>query len=146
MESLFCLAYTSSATRMLMEVGLEKLLTDARSRNWSLGVTGVLLYDDGNFFQYLEGQRQALHQVYERIQHSRQHHNLIELVQQPIQKREFLNWNMGLCRVMSSELLRLSSAAWSQDLLTAQSNEVSQSDGLVLLLDFWLRAGRWLHH
>jgi hypothetical protein len=145
MESLFCLVYTSSATRLLTEPELERLLTDARRRNWSLGVTGVLLYDDGNFFQYIEGQPDALAQVYERIRRSSQHHNLIELVQQPVQKREFLNWDMGLCRVTSSELLCLSSARCTSGLLNAQSKGASRSEGLSLLVDFWLRAGRWLH-
>ena len=145
MKSLFCLAYTSSATRLLTEAELERLLNDARNRNGSMGVTGVLLYDDGNFFQYIEGEPDALAHVYERIQRASQHHNLIELVQQPIQKREFLNWDMGLCRVTSSELLRLSSAGWTSSLLNAQSQGQSRSEGLAPLTAFWLRAGRWLH-
>ena len=62
--SLADLVYVSSASRLLNETQLRLLADDAAARNLECGVTGVLLYGDGSFFQYIEGPPASLEQVY----------------------------------------------------------------------------------
>jgi len=50
-----CLIYVSSAQKALRYEELDSLLTEARERNQQLGLTGVLLYLDQTFMQYIEG-------------------------------------------------------------------------------------------
>ena len=50
-----CLTYQSRAIARPAPGELEQLVAGARKRNRSLGVTGMLLYDNGRFLQTLEG-------------------------------------------------------------------------------------------
>jgi Sensors of blue-light using FAD. len=48
---MFFLVYVSSATRPFSREDLRVLLETCRKNNAELGVTGMLLYKDGNFMQ-----------------------------------------------------------------------------------------------
>ena len=54
-EQLVAAVYVSSATRHLSEDENIGILRSAREHNEKSGVTGMLLYRDGNFMQVLEG-------------------------------------------------------------------------------------------
>ncbi len=59
------LVYVSSATKLFSEAELVELLRQARARNSHSGITGMLLYSNGNFIQVIEGEETivlALHQ------------------------------------------------------------------------------------
>jgi hypothetical protein len=51
----FALVYVSSATKPFSPDELSELLAQARVDNAALGITGMLLYSNGNFMQVLEG-------------------------------------------------------------------------------------------
>ena len=53
---MIALVYVSAARKLFDEAELSALLTQCRANNARLGVTGVLLYADGNFMQALEGE------------------------------------------------------------------------------------------
>lgn len=92
------IAYVSSATWNLLHEELEQIVADSRGRNAESGVTGVLLYCDGNFMQYLEGPDDAVLATWERIRRNERHYQLNELMNQPIAEREFPDWTMGFTR------------------------------------------------
>lgn len=52
---MFYLIYISSAAELMDEENLLLLLDQIRPINLSLGVTGMLVYQDGSFMQMLEG-------------------------------------------------------------------------------------------
>ena len=54
------MVYVSAATAPLDADALLALLTRARDKNQRLGITGLLLYRDGDFIQLLEGEREAV--------------------------------------------------------------------------------------
>jgi hypothetical protein len=87
--------YVSSATKLFDEAALLELLRKARGRNALVGVTGMLLYRDGNFMQVLEGPASALDEVLARIERDPRHHGLLVLSSKPIEQREFGDWSMG---------------------------------------------------
>lgn len=138
MSSLVAIAYVSSATRFLTPGELDALLLDARAFNAMAGVSGALLHQDGSFFQYLEGPEAGVAQVYARIQRSRTHRGLIELVAAPVAQRHFSSWSMGFAEPVATQLQAISQARWQ-----AQHAAVSAQDqpapGLALLLSFWQR-------
>lgn len=159
------LVYVSSAVQGLTDADLEALLAKARERNQRLGITGVLLYDEGDFFQYLEGSAEALDEAYAHIVQSPQHRSILLLVRGPIAARNFGSWSMGFVKVPKSELLQLAHAQWRSALAAAVAapaapaasttrSASAQPDlpsvaqgalGLELLLLFWRqhRAQRW---
>ena len=115
MEPLISIIYTSSAVRLLKESDLETLLMKARKRNDEFGITGLLLYCDGNFMQYIEGHEVGLLKIYDIIKHDPLHHRLIELANQLIPEREFADWSMAYHRVTAPEWLKLGTASQNRD-------------------------------
>ena len=58
--SLITLIYGSAAVDPFTEPELIALLEKSRANNQSLGVTGMLVYRDGNFLQVLEGEAEQV--------------------------------------------------------------------------------------
>ena len=141
MSPLLCLVYVSTAHTRLREPELEQLLSLSRARNQLDAVTGVLLYNDGNFMQYLEGPDAALRQTYQRIRADPLHGNLIELLLEPITERVFTTWAMGFARPTASELLALSNARWKR-MGVDTTIQANAPQGVQLLHSFWQAAKR----
>lgn len=89
------LTYVSSATSFLTPDELLALLKTARDNNGRLGLTGMLLYKDGNFMQVLEGEEAPLRQLYAKIIKDPRHSGLIKLLDQTIETRQFPSWSMA---------------------------------------------------
>src|SRR4051812_19629690 len=102
--SLFHLVYVSSAVSAFSEADLVKLLERSRTKNQAAGLSGMLLYRDGNFMQLLEGDAQAVHDVHALIGRDPRHHGLITLLKGPIEKRVFSEWSMGFRNLDSADV------------------------------------------
>jgi hypothetical protein len=101
---LFFLTYASSAARPFSGAELEALLAVCRENNARLGVTGMLLYKDGNFMQVLEGEEGNVRALYEKIAADPRHKGEI-LLQQGYEKgRQFPEWSMGFRDLGSPEV------------------------------------------
>jgi hypothetical protein len=68
---------------------LRVLLETCRKNNAALGVTGMLLYKDGNFRQVLEGDEGAMRGLYERIAADPRHNGEISLQEGFAEERQF---------------------------------------------------------
>lgn len=95
MDSLAQIVYLSSATSLLNDAELQDLLAQARKRNQELGITGLLLYADGNVMQVLEGPRQRIESVMRDIENDHRHHGILELINESIEERQFPDWSMA---------------------------------------------------
>ncbi len=98
------LVYVSAATHPFTPAELETLLEKSRTNNTRDGVSGVLLYRDGDFLQVLEGPEEAVRRTYERISRDRRHGGVIVLDDSEIQERNFGAWSMGFRRVNSGDV------------------------------------------
>lgn len=96
--------YTSVATRPFTTPELVDLLDRARRHNEQVGLTGMLLYAEGNFFQVLEGEGPALEALYARIQRDPRHAHMTRMIHEPIAERAFADWTMGFCEVSRADL------------------------------------------
>ncbi len=114
---------------------LEALLADARAFNREHQVTGVLLHSGRNFMQCLEGAPEDVGKAYERVKRSSQHQDIVQYMDCQVAKRTFGSWDMGLAEPAASELLALSTAAWSR--VTQQPASFESPVGLELLKVFW---------
>jgi hypothetical protein len=92
---LHSLSYMSSAVHLPTREEIDHLLERSRRFNAQHEVTGVLFYSEGSFHQYLEGPLEGIERVYARVLASRMHHNIFELLREPIEAREFSDWSMG---------------------------------------------------
>lgn len=94
-RTLFCLVYVSSAVESFSKEDLLALLSISRRNNVRDGVTGMLLYKQGNFMQVLEGEETKVRALHHRIQNDPRHRGLITLFQQHTEARQFGGWAMG---------------------------------------------------
>ena len=97
-------AYASAASAPFSSQSLGDLLLGARSKNSRLGLTGMLLYHQDSFFQVLEGRSAAVESLYERICADERHTKIVKLIREPIEKRSFAEWTMGLGQPDRDEL------------------------------------------
>jgi Sensors of blue-light using FAD len=91
------LTYVSSATRLLPVERLRGLLDQARSNNDRDGLTGLLLYRDGNFMQTIEGPEAAIARLLSRLEVDPRHTGLSVLLSGEREDRRFDEWSMGFC-------------------------------------------------
>ncbi len=137
---LWAIVYLSKAARRVTPDDLQHVLVGARRRNVEEGITGVLLYADGYFLQYLEGPKAGMNKVYSLIKMHPLHYGLIDLVREPIVTREFAEWSMA-CHVVGP--IGASPLADDYDLLSIRLAAAvrTKSEAGLLLSHFWT-AGR----
>jgi hypothetical protein len=105
--SLFSILYSSAAAYPMQDQELIELLEQSRSYNQAHGVTGMLLYHNESFMQYLEGARSEVLDLYDRIAIDDRHTGVTLYFEREIEERNFADWSMGftnLEKVDSSEL------------------------------------------
>jgi hypothetical protein len=92
---MYLLVYVSSAVDLFSEIELEELLKKARANNHRLDITGMLLYQGGNFMQLLEGPKEKVLSLVDTIKLDPRHRGFMALLQQEREEREFGEWEMG---------------------------------------------------
>ncbi|MEY4420067.1 MAG: Blue light- and temperature-regulated antirepressor YcgF [Pseudomonadota bacterium] len=89
------LLYRSKANNTLGSLHLFNMLSEARSRNAALGITGHLLYTEEVFVQCIEGPTESISALWDSLQRDARHHDIELLARGPIQERRFSDWNMA---------------------------------------------------
>lgn len=87
--------YTSRATGTFDEADLATLLMNSRANNRRLGLTGFLLHKEGNFVQLLEGPANVVRDRLDIIERDPRHTDVVVLLDDEQQKRQFPAWSMG---------------------------------------------------
>jgi len=86
------LSYLSEAVSDMSFLGLMHLLESARAFNQKNGITGILLYDNQQFGQIIEGERANIMKVWKRIQEDIDHHRIELLEIREITETSFPDW------------------------------------------------------
>ena len=108
------LLYASKAVEPAADSLADSIVQQARRNNPELGITGVLCHGGDVFLQVLEGGRDAVNTLYNRIVCDRRHRRVTLLSYEEILERRFGGWTMGqvnLAKVNSSTLLKYSERA-----------------------------------
>jgi hypothetical protein len=103
-DPLVSVIYVSSGIHLFSDTEIVQILTQARTNNERCGLTGMLLYRDGNFLQVLEGPRPALEATFGRIKLDPRHRGILQMKKNPIAARAFAEWQMAF-RDISNESL-----------------------------------------
>jgi hypothetical protein len=88
--------YISHATMDLNAEDLAKILRVSVANNPKRGITGVVMYHEGMFLQYLEGPDRAVAETLEIIKDDPRHRNMFVLINDQIAERHFPDWAMAL--------------------------------------------------
>lgn len=102
-KPVFQLVYVSSADPVMAESDLMAILGQARENNRKRGITGLLLYADGNIMQLLEGERESVEEVFRTITADPRHSGVIRLLAAASPARDFSDWSMGFRRVRAGD-------------------------------------------
>ncbi len=94
-EELFRITYASTQTSRMSSSELIDVLNCARERNQEHDITGVLLHREDSFLQVIEGEKQAVMNLFARIKEDPRHQRVEVLTNSAIEEREFTDWQMG---------------------------------------------------
>lgn len=86
------LSYLSEAVSDMSFLGLMRLLESARAFNQTNGISGILLYDNQQFGQIIEGERASVMKAWNRIQEDKRHHRIELLEIREISERSYPDW------------------------------------------------------
>jgi EAL domain-containing protein (putative c-di-GMP-specific phosphodiesterase class I) len=103
MAQLIQLIYCSAARHSFSSEELQQLLARARKNNAQLGLTGMLLYTDGSFFQVLEGEPATVDRMFEKISSDARHARVTVIIRETIPTRSFEEWTMGYASLSPEE-------------------------------------------
>ncbi len=101
-DQLVATVYVSSATRPLSGDDILEILQVSRANNEKFGITGMLLYREGNFLQVLEGPAGVVDSLIQKIRRDPRHDGVILMSRRSIKEREFGDWSMAF-RNMSKD-------------------------------------------
>lgn len=74
---------------------ITQILRAAREHNVKQDVTGALMFNAGCFAQVLEGRKENVQTIFDRIEHDTRHSEVVILDFSPVQKRAFPEWSMA---------------------------------------------------
>ena len=140
MKTLIHLIYCSAAPRPLSRNELRDLLVGARRYNERHGITGMLLYADGSFFQVLEGAPDDVERLFERISADPRHDHLTLIIREPVATRAFGEWTMGHADIAQDELDQI---VGSNDFFAGGRSFLDIGEGRAKKLLAAFRGGRW---
>jgi hypothetical protein len=92
---MFYMLYMSTAVKPMRYDDFSALLQQCRDSNDKHGITGMLLYQNGTFMQMLEGERQVVLDLYDKILKDGRHTGVHTVLTGNIEKRNFEDWSMG---------------------------------------------------
>lgn len=102
------IVYVSSGVREYAPDEVEKIADAGRRNNAGNGITGILLYYNGNFMQLLEGVPDVVAETFERISSDDRHSGILKLQDSIVWKRAFPDYQMGFCTISSEAALPVS--------------------------------------
>ena len=92
---MFSLVYRSVAKPDFNLVRIEEMLAKAKENNHRLGITGCLLFHDGEFIQYLEGNQYKVLTLFDKIKADPRHRDVELLSYGEREDRAFATWDMA---------------------------------------------------
>ena len=126
------ICYSSKAVDGLQKEALEGIYNKTYTNNSLRNVTGILLFELGNFFQVLEGDKDIIIPLYEnKIKNDPRHHSIFEIINRPKQKALFSNYSTDFNIVRTAEQLATIDAYLKE-------NKVSTSEKIQRLIQPFL--------
>lgn len=134
------LVYCSTATKAFSNLELADLLKEARDHNISIDVTGMLLFENGSFFQIIEGAPNVIDQLYQSICEDGRHTKVITIIHEPIHSRSFDEWTMGYSSVSTEEVEEI---IGQNDFFNEGESFTQLDQGRAKKLLMAFKGGRW---
>lgn len=94
---LYNMVYCSRAAADVDDAVVARIIATSRRNNPALGITGLLVYGSGVFFQWLEGPRDNVMQLMATLTADPRHNDVVQLsAVEEVRERLFPQWDMEL--------------------------------------------------
>ena len=94
---LYNLVYCSRATAGVDDAAVDRIIASARRLNPAQGITGLLVFGSGIFFQWLEGPRHGILELMATLKTDPRHESIVMLsATEEVRERLFPDWDMEL--------------------------------------------------
>lgn len=100
---MFSMVYRSKAIVPFTDADLDELVADCRNKNRRIGLTGILLHEDGTFVQAIEGPEFTVRDLMSTIAVDPRHEHIEVLAEEQLEARRFPDWSMGYRRIGEDE-------------------------------------------
>lgn len=131
------IAYVSRQTHILTDQDIKLLLEKCRANNENNKITGMLIYFDGTFIQFLEGSDEIIDSLFLKIEKDIRHTEVVLLLEGFSEKREFGQWSMAYKTLTLPESLKIiGQKDFRKEDLFKGKNPESEHPGIVLLKSF----------
>jgi hypothetical protein len=132
---MYSLVYTSIPSASLTEVDLKDILKKAQVNNTNKNISGCLIYYNNTFVQILEGKKQAIIDLFSKIELDPRHKRISPSDLYPINEQIFSRWTMGYINTDSIED-ELTKELFKSNLITYSNmlNKTSETSKL-----FWTK-------
>ncbi len=87
------ISYVSTVNPGLSNIDINELMEYVKVHNNATGLTGILIYSEGNFFQVLEGEMDIVKMMFERIKKDSRHYNVIKMLDKEIDNYSFSEYH-----------------------------------------------------
>ncbi|QHE75056.1 BLUF domain-containing protein [Hydrogenophaga sp. PBL-H3] len=92
---LYNLVYCSRAVAEVDDATVQRIIESSRRRNPQAGITGLLVFGSGIFFQWLEGPRDNVQALMALLKTDARHHTVVLLASgEEVRERLFPDWDM----------------------------------------------------
>ena len=103
---MYTICYVSSARSGLEKERLETLFSKTEHNNTSKDITGILLYESDKFLQVLEGEKETLLNLYDKIEKDDRHQNIFVILNGRSKQRIFEDYASRFSIVKTKEDLQ----------------------------------------
>lgn len=83
------IVYVSTVTQEMESNEIKDILNNSKEWNNKNGITGLLLFSGGNFFQIIEGEKDMISELFQEIKSDKRHHNIIQIFGKEIHKEAY---------------------------------------------------------
>ena len=130
------IVYVSTRKPACTEIEIQKILQSCEKNNKDIDITGVLLYSETQFVQYIEGPYKIIISLYDKIKTDPRHKNPVLISNSPIEKRIFPSWQMGSRQFDSKSIgfntsIQPDEKRLFQSILDGQSQEGNRAMALI---------------
>ncbi len=89
----YTISYVSTSNPDLSDTDITHLMDYVRAHNCLLDITGILIYSDGNFLQVIEGNKETVKGIFEKIKKDLRHYNIIKILDKEIDGSSFSDYH-----------------------------------------------------
>ena len=130
------LIYISKAIDDLSRHDLRDILSSSQKNNFRLNITGILVFSNGKFMQFLEGSSLNIMNTFKTINNDFRHHSIDVVRQGDITRRQFEGWHMR--HIDTCEILENSGIIY--DKLFSKKDMTEDANNLAIESSSWLLA------